>query len=238
MTYTELHNLIEGAKSGDSDAAVELSLQFQSDYAHILLTETIRQFHSLLFKTIALQLSQGFKPLLTKFPEIAQAVNSYKDNPSLRSLSNLLETLLASGRSCGEEILTKISILISRSFQTLVKEHDGIIKRLMCEYSDDTFSMDEVIAFKERPTFKTFVEEVKALNDRFKSLRDYKKSRLMMLYAANLGSVQAVRHLSESYDTPIVEVIRGIQLSNSLLGYAYSVETVWDKAREHNSFPV
>lgn len=238
MTYPELQNLIQKARSGNRDSAVDLAQLYKSGYAHIVLTEAIRQFHSLLFKTIALQLSQGLRPLLDKVPEIAETVNRYKDNPSLRCLNTVLDTLLASGRKFGDEVLTKISILISRSFQTLAKEQDGIINRLMPEYSAETLAMEEVTAFKERPNFKRLVEEVKELNTRFKSISDKKRSRSMMLYAANLGSSCAVKFLSESYNMPPVTVIPGRQLNNSLLGRSYDVITVWNKAREFNSFPV
>ena len=238
MTYPELQNLIQAARSGNSDSAVELALLYQEDYAHILLTEIVRQFHLLLFKTVAVQLSQGFRLLLGTESQIAQAVNNYKDNPSLRSLNTMLETLISSGRKNGEEMLTKISIVILRSFHTLAKEYNGIIMRIMPEYSDEVLNSSETQAFLKHPTFKTFVEDIRQLNSHFKSYKDIKRSKSLLLYAVTKGNRNAVRLLSVNYGIPSIEIIRERQMNNSLLGQSHNIVTVWDKAREYRTFPV
>ena len=237
MTYPELQNLIQTARSGNSDSAVELALLYQEDYAHILLTEIVRQFHLLLFKTLAVQLSQGYRHLLDTESQIAQTVNNYKDDPSLRSLNTTLETLIAAARRNGEEMLTKISIVISRSFQTLAKEYESLLNRIMPEYSNEVMSTTEVQAFLQRPTFKTFVENVKQLNSHFKLYNDKKRSESLLLYAVAKGNRHAVRLLSENYDIPTIEIIPRRRMNNSLLGQSHDIVTVWDKARESHSLP-
>lgn len=238
MKYPELQNLIQKAKSGNSDSMVELALLYQSNYAHILLTEAVRQFHLLLFKTTAVQLSQGFRAMLEREPQITQAVNDYKDDPCLRSLNTMLETLISAGRKNSEDMLTKISIVISCSFQILAKEYDGIIKHVMPEYSNEALDTDKTQAFLERPTFKTFVEDLKQLNSHFKLYNDNKRSKSLLLSAVAKGNRQAVRLLSENYYIPAIEILPGRQMINSLLGESYNIVTVWDKAREYSSLPI
>lgn len=237
ISYSELQRLIVRAADGDCEAATDLGMLYQSGYARILSMEVARQFHLLMFKCIAMPFSQEFRFLLDKVPALTKMINGYKEEPSLKNLNSVLEALIGIGKKSDDEVLTKLSMVINRAFLTLAKEHDEIIRKVMPEYSLEIINSEEAKNFKAHPTFRTFVEDMKKLNDTFKSYQDKRRCRSLLFYTAYLGSERAVTLLSEQFGQPCIEVKEESKRPNSLLGCSYAIYTVWDEARKYSAFP-
>lgn len=236
-TYSELEALRSQAEAGNTDACINLAMMHRGEYAHICFAETVRLLHAVMFKAFAMQLSQGFKPLLNKVPAIATTVNQYKDEPGMRNLQGVLDILIGTGKKCGDDVLTNLSMVINRSFQTVANEFDRIIGKVMPEYSSERFVLDAVRLFKDQPTFRTFVETIKALNNHFKGYCDSDRCHALLIHAVNKENKRAVKLLEDYYHEPTIELNIGRQTNDSLLGQTYLFSTIWDKARDYLSYP-
>lgn len=236
--YTELEGLVSRAKSGDTDACIDLAIICRNTFAHISFAEAVRLTHTLIFKAIALQLSQGFKPLLQREPSVASTVNRYKDEPTMQNLQRVLELLISVGQKYGEEVLTAVSIVINRSFQKASDEFENLIKKTMRKNSCDMFLANTVRPFKSGPSFRTFVETVKKLNTHYKEYCDDDRCRELLLHAVCLGNKRAVALMSQYYDEPAAELKSDRRLNESLLGESFVFATIWDKSNKYQSFPL
>lgn len=236
--YSELEGIVARAKSGDTDACIDLAMMCRNTFAHISFAEATRLTHALIFKAIALQLSQGFKPLLQREPSVASTVNRYKDEPTMQNLHGVLELLISVGQRYGEEVLTAVSIVINRSFQKAADELENLIEKAMRKTSCDMFLSNTVRPFKSDPSFRTFVETVKKLNAHYKEYCDDDRCRELLLHAVCHGNKRAVALMSQYYDEPAAELKPDRRLNESLLGESFVFATIWDKSTKYQSFPL
>lgn len=237
-SYIDLQELSVRARKGDLDAVVELAEVYRNNYARISLAEAVRQCHIVMFKAIALQISNDYKGLLSLSPSLADVVNAYKDHPSLQHLHSILETLFMIGERSRSDWSMKINVLISRAFKTLSSEYKTIMSKIMATHESITLSSTEAIAFLSNPTFRTFVECVKMLNSEFKCSRDHRKSLALLMYALNHGNKKALSDLIEHHNQSCIQLCTRDFKADSLLGKRYIITTIWDDARRYSEYPL
>lgn len=236
MNYAQLIETEDLAKTGDTDAIITLAKVYETEIGRIRFPEAVRKFHLLVHRVIALQLSQECRPLLDKAPAIATSVNAYKDAPSMQNLQTMLQVLTSTGKIYGEDVFIKICYIISKAFQTLAKEFDNILCPITGT-STTSNSIKSVQDFKANPSFKTFIECIKALNTRFKDYTDSGRAKELLFHLVSKNDELATKMLIDNYSESKIVIIRRSS-NNSLLGYSYSFSTIWDKAEQYSTISI
>lgn len=237
MNYSQFIETESLAKTGDSNAILSLAQVYETEIGRVRFSEAVRKFHLLIHQAVALQLSQGFRSLLDREPRIASVVNSYKYDPSLQNLQTMLQVLLDTGKKYGEDVFTKICYVISAAFKTLAKEFENILNSIMVDTYLFSPPCGVIEAFLSNPSFKTFVECIKVLNEHYKTKVDKDKAEELLFHLVSKNNSTAVSRLIEDYSENMVVITR-TPINNSLLGYSYSFSTIWDKAQSYTTIPI
>lgn len=237
MNYSQFIETENLANSGDNNAILSLAQVYETEIGRVRFSEAVRKFHLLIHRAVAMQLSQGFRSLVDREPSIASAVNSYKEDPSLQNLQTMLQILLDTGKKYGEDVFTKICYVISTAFKTLAKEFENILNSVMVDTYIFSPPRRTLEVFMANPSFKTFVECIKALNEHYKSIVDRDKAEELLFHLVSKNNPTATSRLVDDYGEQMVTIKR-TPTNDSLLGYAYTFSTIWDKAQSYTTIPI